>query len=222
MAAQMIHMEVAYRLAERMGIDEYKEEFILGSIAPDSVHFEDDYLVKKIHSHIFEDCGPWGDTQDYEQWIENIRSFWIKYVKTENDKKRRTFLSGICVHCLTDYWNDLLIWRALQKKMIPPMTYDGFREEYYPESRLIDRWLYQNSSNSEEIFRLLAASKEMDFEDYVRADSLKKMKKHLFETQYHIEEAIDVSAHKYYPEDMLHWFLDETVDKVYRQLEEFE
>ena len=53
MAAQMIHMAVAYKLMEPLGVDACKEEFILGSVAPDSVHFDEDYLPKKIHSHLF-------------------------------------------------------------------------------------------------------------------------------------------------------------------------
>ncbi|WP_026658379.1 zinc dependent phospholipase C family protein [Butyrivibrio sp. AC2005] len=221
MAGQMAHMEVAYKLAERIGIDEYKAEFILGSIAPDSVHFEEDYLDKKIHSHIFENCGPWGDTQDYDQWISNIKSFWNKYVVNEKEKKRRAFLIGICVHCLTDYWNDLLIWRALQKKMIPPMTYDGFKEEYYPESRRIDKWLYQYSSKKEELFGLLEEAEEMDFEDYVTAKNQIAMKKHLVNTQYNLSETIDVSGHKYFTSEMILWFLDETADRIYNQLLSF-
>lgn len=66
MAGQITHMEIAYKLIDRLGIDEGKEEFILGSVAPDSVHFDDDYLSKKVHSHLFENCGPWGDTQNYD------------------------------------------------------------------------------------------------------------------------------------------------------------
>ena len=37
MAGQITHMEVAHRLIDRLGIDEGKEEYILGSVAPDSV-----------------------------------------------------------------------------------------------------------------------------------------------------------------------------------------
>ena len=151
MAGQITHMEVAYRLIGRLGIDEGKAEYILGSVAPDSVHFDEDYLSKKIHSHLFENCGPWGDTQNYDNWIINIKAFWNKYVAKENDNIRKAFYIGIVVHCLTDYWNDLLIWRSLQKEMIPPMSIDEFKEAYYPESNRIDRWLYQNIDDAKPI-----------------------------------------------------------------------
>ncbi len=221
MASQMIHMVIAYKLIEKLGIEAEKEEFILGSVAPDSVHFSDDYLPRKIHSHLFENCGPWGDTQDYDNWIANIRAFWDKYVVDETDNTLKVFLLGIVVHCLTDYWNDLLIWRALQKKMIPPMDNDSFKEAYYPESFRIDRWLYQNFQSADEIMKLLEDSKVFDFEDYVKANEISKMKRHLIDEQYNLPDPIDVSGHKFYPTEMLHWFIEEVPDRICGQLNEF-
>ena len=42
MSFQMVHMEIAYRVAEMTGIKE-RAAFILGSVLPDSVHMRDDY-----------------------------------------------------------------------------------------------------------------------------------------------------------------------------------
>ena len=218
MAGQITHMEVAYRLIDRLGISAGKAEYILGSVAPDSVHFDEDYLPKKIHSHLFENCGPWGDTQDYDNWIANIKSFWNKYVTDEKNDIKKAFYTGIVVHCLTDYWNDLLIWRTLQKEMIPPMTYDGFKEAYYPESNRIDRWLYQNTQNAGDIMDLLEKSKEEDFEDYVKASCMTKMKRHLIDKQYNLPDPIDVSGHKYYKADMMQRFVSEVPERIYRQI----
>lgn len=222
MSGQMTHMVIAHKLIEKLGIDEAKEEFILGSVAPDSVHFSDDYLPKKIHSHIFENCGPWGDTQDYDNWIVNIKEFWNRYVVNETNQTKKAFLLGIVIHCLTDYWNDLLIWRALQRKMIPPMNIDEFKEAYYPESFRIDRWLYQNVESAGEIMSLLHDSKVFDFEDYVRAVEISKMKEHLINVQYNLPESIDVSGHKFYSADMMRRFIEEVPERICGQLEEFQ
>ncbi|WP_050008155.1 inositol monophosphatase family protein [Butyrivibrio sp. WCE2006] len=222
MAGQITHMEIARRLIDKLGIDEGKEEFILGSVAPDSVHFDEDYLSKKIHSHLFENCGPWGDTQNYDNWIENIRTFWTGYVVNEKNSIQRSFYIGIVVHCLTDYWNDLLIWRALQKKMIPPMTYDGFKEAYSPESNRIDRWLYQNIESADQIMNLLENSHETDFEDYLKAACITKMKRHLIDVQYNLPDPIDVSGHKFYKSDMMLKFVSEVPDRICEQIKEFE
>lgn len=222
MSSQMTHMVIAHKLIGQLGIDEGKEEFILGSVAPDSVHFSDNYLPRKIHSHLFENCGPWSDTQDYDNWIVNIKAFYNQYVVNERIQAKKSFLLGIVVHCLTDYWNDLLIWRALQKKMIPPMSYDEFKEAYYPESSRIDRWLYQNTQNADEIMTLLQDSKEYDFENYIKALELCKMKDHLINVQYNLPGPIDISEHKYYPSELMLGFIDEVPNRIYAQLNEFQ
>ncbi len=221
MAGQITHMEIAYKLIDRLGIDEGKEEFILGSVAPDSVHFDDDYLSKKVHSHLFENCGPWGDTQNYDNWILNIKAFWYRYVVMQENQDLKAFYIGIVVHCLTDYWNDLSIWRALQKKMMPPLNLDQFKEGYSPEYIKIDRWLYQNIDDADEIMELLENSHETDCEDYVKATCIARMKRHLIDVQYNLPDPIDVSGHKFYTADLMRQFVSEVPDKVYQQIKEF-
>jgi hypothetical protein len=221
MAGQITHMEIAYRLKDRLEIEEGLEQYILGSVAPDSVHFAEDYLRKKIHSHLFENCGPWGDTQDYDHWIENIRAFWAKYVADEKDILKRDFFLGFCVHCLTDYWNDLLIWRALQKKNVPPMDNEDFKAIYGPEYTKIDRWLFQNISDADIIMKLLADSKEEDFEDYAKKVDMTNMKKHLINTQYNLPDPVDVSVHNFCMPDSILKFVDEVPGRVYEQLRSF-
>ena len=55
MSFQMIHMEIAYRVMEKLSLTEGREAFMLGSVAPDAVHMRADYTVEsKIHSHLFE------------------------------------------------------------------------------------------------------------------------------------------------------------------------
>ena len=74
MAFQMIHMEIAYRLLEQIPQIENAAEFILGSVAPDSVFMNPNYDISmKVPSHMFEGCGEWGDTQDYVRWMKKYR-----------------------------------------------------------------------------------------------------------------------------------------------------
>lgn len=222
MAGQMTHMVIAYDLIKRLGIKEGKAEFVLGCVAPDSVPFTEPERKEKIHSHLFENCGPWGDTQDYDNWLVNIKAFWNKYGVGEEDKKKKAFLLGICVHCLTDYWNDLYIWRGLQKKMMPPMTLDEFKEAYYPEAGRIDKWLFQNAEHTDEIRKLIIESEEMDFEDYAYADNLADIKRWMIDDQYNLSEQIVVSDHKYYTSDMNLWFIKEATSKIIEQLKEYD
>ena len=221
MALQMTHLAVAFKVAEVLGIEDNRAEYILGSVAPDSVWFSDAYLEKKIHSHSFENCGPWGDTQDYDNWLLNIEAFWKKYVVSEKDTQTRIFLTGMCVHNLTDYWYDLMVWSALKRKMIPPMTFDEFKEKYYPEAQCLDKWLFKNFYGAKEILKLLRESKETDFEDFVTADNQVEMKRHLIGKQFNIEGIVDASSNKMFEVSMLSSFIDEATDKICEQIRNY-
>ena len=90
MSFQMVHMEIAYRVAKMTGIKE-RAAFILGSVLPDSVHMRDGYSIEqKIRSHLFEGCGPWGAPEDYDRWNSNIREFWDEYGKCARLKDANT------------------------------------------------------------------------------------------------------------------------------------
>ena len=219
MSFQMTHLEIAYRVAKKLGLSENLEQFILGSVASDSVHFRDGFVIEhKIHSHLFEECGEWSDTQDYERWMQNIGDFWDKYGASEKDARLKAFILGICAHCVTDYCNDRIIWRALEKQYIPPMTRDEFRSVYYPEAQTVDKWLFQNSPNAKEIVTLLKASEEVDLGDFIYARDQVKMKEHLINVQYNLPEPLDVSAFKYYPADKILWFVDTVSERVFEYL----
>jgi hypothetical protein len=103
--------------------------------------------------------------------------------------------------------------------MIPPMTYQEFKDAYYPEAQRLDRWLYQNTDSSAEIMDLLKASTEYDFEDYVTAKDLIDIKNYMFGTQYNLDEMVDVSTHKYYPVEKLLAFVDNCTEKIEKQLD---
>ena len=220
MAFQMIHMEIAYRLLEHLPQIKNAAEFILGSVAPDSVHMNPDYDVSmKVKSHMFEDCGPWGNTQDYQRWISNINMVLCgEYMTTTKGQAYKDFVLGLCVHCLTDYWNDLKIWRKNQKEHIPPMEFDEFKEAYYLEARGIDRWLYQNSKHTEKIRTMLADATAFDVEGLVSKADIESERNHLLNVQYDVD-AVDISKYHYISESEIDAFIrfvvnDIAIDKI--------
>lgn len=214
MAGQMTHMEVAYRVADKMGISKGRAELILGSVAPDAIGDSVPFLETKVHTHLFEGCGPWGDTQDYDRWLENIDAFWNEYGAAETDIKRKMLILGICVHCLTDHCNDLLVWRKAQKKCMPPFTQDEFKAVYYPDMKKVGVWLYQNSENTAEIFRLLGVSEELKIEDYTDTTALREIKDHLINVQYNVSEPVDVSDCTYCTAGQMLEFIDICTDSI--------
>ena len=218
MSFQMIHMEIAYRLLNKLPQINNSAEFILGSVAPDSVHMSPSYDVsKKVVSHMFEGCGPWSDTQDYKRWKSNIKNvFESVYIKSDIEE-RRDFVLGLCVHCLTDYWNDVKIWKRLQGEYLPSMEFEVFRNAYYPEAQGIDQWLYQNSKNTNIIREMLMKAKAFDVKELVAKDNIEKQRSHLLNVQYNVE-MIDISSYQFLSAEDIYEFIDFVVDDIERTI----
>ncbi len=214
MAFQMIHMEIAYRLLAHIPQIENAAEFILGSVAPDSVHMNPNYDIgMKIKSHMFEGSGEWGDTRDYQRWRQNIDCVLSKVIDEKDRIIYRDFVIGMCVHCLTDYWNDLKIWRKLQGRYIPPMSVDEFRAAYYPEARGIDFWLYQNSRNTKSIRKMLSKAAVIGVEGLVNKEDVEQLRSWLLNTQYEVE-AVDISEYRFLSASFIEEFIDYTVKAI--------
>ena len=214
MSFQMIHMEIAYRLLSRLPQIKNAAEFILGSVAPDSVHMNADYTVdRKVKSHMFEECGKWSDTQDYQRWEKNIHDVFCQYYGCNEKEVFRDFTVGLCVHCLTDYWNDLKIWKALQRKYVSDMGFEAFKEAYYPEACGIDIWLYQNSQNTGVIRKMLSQAAAFDIENMVNVTDIEKQRKNLLEVQYHVDQ-IDVSGYRFLSEHSIEEFIEDAVNDI--------
>lgn len=220
MAYQMIHMEIAYRLLNVLVDITHPAEFILGSVAPDSVHMNPDFeMGRKVKSHLFEGCGEWGDTRDYERWSHNIGEMFAKAWTMKGRTDYRDFVLGMCVHCLTDYWNDLNIWRRLQREYIPLMSPGEFKDAYYPEARGIDIWLYQNSKNTKAIIKLLSEASAFDVEGMVNREDMEKQRWHLLNVQYHVP-TVDISRYRFLSADFLENFIESAVNHIADSIKE--
>ncbi len=218
MSFQMIHMEIAYRLLASFPQIGHPAEFILGSVAPDAVHMNPHFDVNtKVKSHLYEDCGPWGDTQDSGQWRRNIRAYFERGVVSEAEPARRDLALGICVHCLTDHWNDIRIWKEAQRVYLPTMAFAEFRENYYREYRCIDWWLYQNGKNTAEICRLLADAVCFSAEGLVDGAELERLKKHLLCEQYDVD-TVDITRNRFLTIERIGEFMAFTVDDIRKRL----
>lgn len=222
MSFQMIHMEIAYRLLNELPQINNPAEFILGSVAPDSVHMSPSYDVsKKVISHMFEGCGPWSDTQDYKRWKSNIKNvFESVYIKSAREEYR-DFVLGLCVHCLTDYWNDIKIWKRLQGEYIPPMEFEVSKNAYYPEAQGIDKWLYQNSRNTQTVRDMLMKAKAFDVEELAVKENVEKQRSHLLNVQYNVE-TIDISNYQFLSTEDISEFIDFVVDDIAKTIKSWQ
>ncbi|MBQ6993167.1 MAG: hypothetical protein IJN64_01565 [Lachnospiraceae bacterium] len=211
MAYQMIHLEIAYRLLEKFTWIVKREDFLLGAIAPDAVHFHDKYEVcLKEQSHLW-NCGPkWGITLESEKWEKNVLAFWGEHKKDDN----KDFIAGYCVHILTDWLNDIRIWSPFRNANIKGDKVEEIYHMYQKEAIGSDQWLYQNSSNTEKIMELLSQSKAHSITGCIEKDDIERQKKHILTEQYKDIESQDINGYCYCSKEIIMSFIEECVEKI--------
>lgn len=209
MSYQMTHLEVAYRLLDKYKWIEARPDFLLGSIAPDAVHFYEEYHRNlKEQSHLW-DCGPrWGITLDSDKWKRNVLDFWNMH-KTDSN---RDYIAGYCVHILTDWLNDIKIWSPFRNENMQDEDVDAIYQIYGQEAYKGDQWLFHKSNNSEKIISLLAESRVYSIENCVLQKDVETQKKYILSEQYKNKGDYDISGHRYCTETVITSFIDECVE----------
>lgn len=212
MSFPMTHMQVAYKLRCPLVWIERTGDFILGSIAPDAVHFREQYDASmKEASHLW-NCGPrWGITTDSKRWKENIVLFWERHKGDAN----RDFIAGYCVHILTDWLNDLRIWTPFREaKKADLSNLEEFYKQYAKEAFRSDQWLHQISGDREAIWKALSNGRGSTIQGCVTAKDIERQQKSVLTEQFAGGEIYDISNHKFLTEAVLNAFIEESVDML--------
>ena len=211
MSYQMTHLEVAYRLLDKYKWIKDGGDFLLGAIAPDAVHFHEEYHLKlKEQSHLW-NCGPrWGITLDSDQWKRNVLDFWSVH-KTDSN---RDYIAGYCVHILTDWLNDIKIWSPFRNENMQDEDVDSIYHIYGQEAYRGDQWLFRESNNSEKILSLLAEGRAYSIEDHVLQKDVETLKKHILSEQYKNTGNYDISGHRYCTKAVTLSFINECVESL--------
>ena len=211
MSYQMTHLEVAYRLMDKYKWIEARPDFLLGAIAPDAVHFHEEYYTKlKEQSHLW-DCGPrWGITLDSDKWKRNVLDFWNMH-KTDSN---RDYIAGYCVHILTDWLNDIKIWSPFINENMQDEDVDAIYHIYGQEAYRGDQWLFHESNNSEKIMSLLAESQEYSIVNCVLQKDVETQKKYILSEQYKNKSKYEISGHRYCTKSAIISFIDECAEEL--------
>ena len=104
MPFSMIHLSVAKKINDKINIAEDLPQFLLGSLAPDSVHFRENYhSVMKMKSHLHPGKKPWGinEDEDVDEWLNYV----LARIKNDDNHSCNDFYRGFIVHILTDIYN---------------------------------------------------------------------------------------------------------------------
>lgn len=206
----MVHLCIAYDIMNHTEPMEHPEDFLLGCIAPDSVHFRNDYAASmKEASHVW-NCGPqWGITLDSPGWYRNIADFRTGiHIPEYSD-----FLSGYCVHLFTDWIHDTQIWRSIRhesERLDDPDIILHYRQEAIN----YDEYLSLTYADSPQIFGMLEQGNGCFIPGIVQMEDLAKIRHHLTNVQYQNCEEHDITRHRYCRADNMTAFMDYCIDHI--------
>ncbi|MCL1843643.1 MAG: hypothetical protein FWF79_07510 [Defluviitaleaceae bacterium] len=170
MAFPFTHLIVAYRVLDMQPVRPVRPArparpvsekdaamFLLGSLAPDAVHYRSEYrganmknigAAKKITHLCPVSDERWGSVTDNDGWFKNVQEFLLAHPKS-------AFAAGYAAHVLTDITNNRTLWDTFRKSF-PAEAAKGYLSDYYTDLKNIDTRLYQETTETKEIFRLLA------------------------------------------------------------------
>ena len=173
MAFPLTHLIVAQNMVEKYGI-EGGEEFLLGSIAPDAVHFRKSFLgasmaeigqAKKTSHLCPKSDEAWGSVTDNEGWLNCVKIFL---------EKKSPFRMGYATHVLTDIYNNQTIWSDFRTNH-PLEAKKGYKSVYYDDLRHID-FLLKNDVKAKRICEKLTRADSIGIDGLVSADEVEAIK----------------------------------------------
>jgi len=231
MAFPLTHLCVAYRIIEKadplvkggllnLASDEARRAFILGSIAPDAVHYRKGFVdaemsgigaTKKV-VHLCPISGErWGQVTDNDGWVEVVRAFL-------RENSGDVFAAGYAVHVLTDIFNNKGIWNEFRVKY-PAEAAKGYKSDYYRDMRDIDFRIYNEFFRDSDMRRLLQESRPQDFMGLIIADELRDLKDNLLYVAYEtVPNDVDTSRCFYVTYPQMLEFINDAAEFCLRQM----
>ena len=189
----MTHLFIAYNILNKMPQIKNPSDFLLGALAPDAVHFRENYnsdMKKKSHLCVGDE--KWGRITNNQDWLKSVLTF----QKESQHNDNIDFINGYCSHILADIRNNIIIWtpfflenkEALEK---------GMGSAYHQESTDIDYALYLLSPQQKVIWKMLEEATGYDISDIVTGDEIIKMKHDILYSRFLNRKYVDISSNKY-------------------------
>jgi len=184
MAFPLTHLCVAWRIIERIQISN-PAQFILGSIAPDAVHFRVEFAeatqanigpAKKITHLCPISSEKWGYVTDNDGWVECVKDFL-------RNNENNPFTAGYAVHVLTDIANNMGPWKDFITNH-PQEAAKGYTSAYYTDLKNIDLRLYHEIYKGSEIEKILQAATPQDMPGLVSEEEVRAIQENLLHVQY--------------------------------------
>ena len=176
MAFPLTHLIVAMNMLKTRSICG-EAEFLLGSIAPDAVHYRKSFVgssmaeigqAKKISHLCPVSDEKWGSVTDNDGWAECAKVFLM-------NQKKSPFIMGYATHVLTDIYNNKTIWDDFRTNY-PSEAKKGYNSAYYDDLKHIDALLNEDRNAVENICEKLIRSRAFGIEGFVDADEVEAIK----------------------------------------------
>ncbi|WP_055668667.1 hypothetical protein [Desnuesiella massiliensis] len=166
---------------------------MLGSLAPDSVYFRDNYDsdMKKL-SHLCVGSEKWGEITNNEEWSKNV----LNFLQENKNTTDIDFIYGYCAHILTDIQTNAKMCMPF-KLANEECLKKGAGNIYAKETYEIDYDLYLHNPQRTSIWKMLENAVGYDIANIVVGNEIDKMKESILHDQFIDREAGDVSLNKY-------------------------
>ena len=189
----MTHLCIAYNILSNTRQIKEPCDFLLGAIAPDSVHFRNDFKssMKKI-SHLCVGNEVWGEISNNREWLENV----LDFLKENINSEKVDFIFGYCCHIIADIQNNKKIWapfRVANSDESQKGNFNIFGQEGYT----VDQILYLLNPNQTKIWETLENAVGFDIVNVVVGNEIDKIKNHILNIQFNDIEPTDLSSYKY-------------------------
>lgn len=189
----MTHLNIAYNILSNTPQIKKPCDFMLGALAPDSVHFRDNYnsdMKKKSHLCVGDER--WGRLTNNEEWLKNVLAFLHENKNMEN----ADFIYGYCSHIIADIQNNIKIWTPFLLENREALE-KGMGNIYQKESFAMDYAQYLLNPHQKIILEMLENSTGYDISNVIGRDEINKMKHDILHNKFLNRESADISLNKY-------------------------
>lgn len=189
----MTHLYIAYNILRNTTQIKKPCDFMLGALAPDWVHFVDNYNSDmKKKSHLCFGDEKWGRTTNNQEWLKNA----LDFLHENKNVEKVDFIYGYCFHIIADIQNNIKIWTPFLLENKEDLE-KGLGSIYHKESYDMDYELYLRNPNEKVIFEMLENATGCDIPNVVGEDEINKMKHNILNSQFLDRKSVDVYLNKY-------------------------
>jgi len=175
----MTHLAIAKEINETIHISTDLPQFYIGSIAPDSVHFRENYHGDmKKQSHYNPNNKPWGNMSSVEECDE-----WLEYVlpklNAPGNQPHSDFYWGCLVHILSDIWNTRENFIKYREWCI---IEDVPKDAYFNEQRNNDLFMFNDVEWKDEVWTHLSKARGETVSNIIKSDEVIQYRDYVFNT----------------------------------------